>query len=157
MSNQSKNNKLNYLIDPTFYKVIDCLRYHSKIKMIEYSIKSIIHQPFRLKKEYSVLIDGKSFSDISRRSKEGAYKKIVEMGQDNDYTTSNLLDNEYFSKHYSLIAIDLRKQTELENPDLMQGTYFVSRLDKDSGAIMFFIIEKSEEKSFDFSQNIESI
>ena len=38
----------------------------------------------------------------------------------NDYTTGNLLDYEYFSKHYKLIAIDLSKQIELENPDLRQ-------------------------------------
>ena len=30
-----------------------------------------------------------------------------------DYTTGNLLDYQYFSKHYKLIAIDLRKQIEL--------------------------------------------
>ena len=34
------------------------------------------------------------------------------------YTTGNLLDYEYFSKHYKLIAIDLSKQIELKNPDL---------------------------------------
>ena len=31
------------------------------------------------------------------------------MSKNNDYTTGNLLDIEYFSKHYKLIAIDLRK------------------------------------------------
>ena len=40
------------------------------------------------------------------------------MGRNNDCMTSNLLDNEYFSKHYKLIAIDLSKQIELENLDL---------------------------------------
>ena len=30
--------------------------------------------------------------------------------------TGNLLDYKYFLKHYKLIAIDLSKQTELENP-----------------------------------------
>ena len=39
-------------------------------------------------------------------------------GRNNDYTTSNLLDNEYFSKHYKLIATDLSKPFELENPHL---------------------------------------
>ena len=28
----------------------------------------------------------------------------------NDYTTGNLLDYEYFSKHYKLIVIDLSKK-----------------------------------------------
>ena len=40
------------------------------------------------------------------------------MSKNNDYTTDNLLDYEYFSKHYKLIAIDLSKQIESENPDL---------------------------------------
>ena len=35
------------------------------------------------------------------------------MRKNNDYITDNLLDYEYFSKHYKLIAIDLGKQTEL--------------------------------------------
>ena len=39
------------------------------------------------------------------------------MSKNSDYTTGNLLDYEYFSKHYKLIAIDLSKQIELENPD----------------------------------------
>ena len=40
------------------------------------------------------------------------------MGRNNDYTTKNLLDYEYFSKLYKIIAIDLSKKIESENPDL---------------------------------------
>ena len=61
------------------------------------------------------------------------------------------MDYEYFSKHYKLITIDLSKQIELENPDLKQQINFVGRLEED--AIMFFIIEKKEKTTFDFSQN----
>ena len=39
------------------------------------------------------------------------------MGRNNDHTTGNLSNYEYFSKHYKLIGIDLSKQIELENPD----------------------------------------
>ena len=75
------------------------------------------------------------------------------MSRNNDYTTSNLLDFEYFSKHYKLIAIDLSKLTELtENPDLKQQINFIGRLEEDN-ATMFFIVEKSEETTFGFSQN----
>ena len=39
------------------------------------------------------------------------YKQVTEMGRNNDYTTGNLLDyDEYSSKHYKLITIDLRKK-----------------------------------------------
>ena len=72
------------------------------------------------------------------------------MNKNNDYTTSNLLDYEYISKHYKLIAIDLRKQTELENPDLKQQINFIGRLEKNEGATMFFIIEKKRRNHFRF-------
>ena len=60
------------------------------------------------------------------------------MGRNNDYTTGNLLAYEYFSKHYKLMAIDLGKQTELENPNLKEQVNFIGRLKRDEGATMFF-------------------
>ena len=87
------------------------------------------------------------------KNKEQIYEQIIEMSRKNDYTTGNLLDHEYFSKHYRLIAIDLSKQTELENSNLKQQINFIGRLEKNEGATMFFIIEKKEETTFDFSQN----
>ena len=62
------------------------------------------------------------------------------------------MDYEYFKDHYKLIAIDLSKQIELENPDLKQQINFIERL-KENNATMFFIIGKKEETTFDFSQN----
>ena len=82
------------------------------------------------------------------KNKEEAYEKIIEISKNSDYTTGNLLGYEYFSKHYKLIAIDLNKQ--LEKP------YFVSKLEDDR-ATMFFIIEKSEETTFEFPLNSVSI
>ena len=79
------------------------------------------------------------------------------MGRNNDYTTSNLLDYEYFSKHYKLIAIDLSKQIELENPDLKQQINFIGRLERNGGAAMLFIIKKSEEATFEFTQNAATV
>ena len=67
------------------------------------------------------------------------------------------MDYEYFSKRYNLIAIDLGNQIELENPDLKQKINFIGKLEEDDGATMFFIIEKSEEKTFNLSQNYVSI
>ena len=100
-----------------------------------------------------MLIDGKSFFDILIKNNEETYKQIIEMGRNNDYTTGNLLDCEHFSKHYKLIAIDLSKQIELENSDLKEQINFIGRLERDDGATMFFVIEKSEETTFEFSQN----
>ena len=78
------------------------------------------------------------------------------MGRNNDYRTGDLLDYEYFSKHYKLIAIDLSKQIELENPDLKQQINFIGRFESEK-ATMFFIIEKSEETTFEFQQNFPAI
>ena len=47
------------------------------------------------------------------------------MSKNSDYTTGNLLDND-FSKHYRLIAIDLSKQIELRNPKNNKLTLLVS-------------------------------
>ena len=47
---------------------------------------------------------------------EEAYERIIEMSNNNDNTTGNLLDFTYFKKHYKIIAIDLSKQTKLKDP-----------------------------------------
>ena len=75
------------------------------------------------------------------------------MSNNNDYTTGNLLDYGYYKKH-RLIAIDLSKQTKLKDP---QPINFIGKLLRNTGATMFFIIEKSEETTFNFSQKSVTI
>ena len=103
-------------------------------------------------KDFHVLIDGKPFFEVPVKKKEEAYEAIIEMSKNNDYTTWNLLDYEYFKDHYQLIAIDLRKQIVLENSDLKQQINFIGRLEENS-ATMFFVIEKKDETIFNFSRN----
>ena len=79
------------------------------------------------------------------------------MGKNNAYKTGNLLHYEYFSKYYELIAIDLTKQIEIEISDLKQQINFIGRLERGEGATIFFIIEKSEEITFEFSQNVVTV
>ena len=88
------------------------------------------------------------------KNKEEAYEKIMNMNNNNDYTTGNLLDFAYFKKHYKLIAIDLSEQTKLKEP---QHINTIGQLSNILGATMFFIIEKSEETTFNFSQNSVTI
>ena len=71
------------------------------------------------------------------------------MRKNNDFTAGNY---EYLKDHYQLIAIDLSKQIELENFDLKQKINFIGRFEENN-ATMFFVIEKKEETTFDFSQN----
>ena len=150
MSNQTKNNNLNYLIDPTFTNVnrLFVLSYKNeddRASFLKYYVPSVDIM-------YHVPIDGKPFFEIPVKNKEEAYEQIIEMSKNNDYTTGNLLDYEYFKDHYKEIAIDLSKQTELENPDLKQQINFIGKLEKNN-ATVFFIIEKKEETTLDFSQN----
>ena len=88
---------------------------------------------------------------MSVKNEEGAYEKIIDMSKNNnDYMTGNLLDLAYYKENYKLIAIDLSKQTKIKDP---QQINFIGKLLKNTGATMFFIIEKSEETTFNFSQN----
>ena len=151
MSKQTKTNNLNYLIDPTFNKVNRFFVLSFKNEDYRFSFSKCYTPKVEIK-DFNVLIDGKSSSDVPVKNKEETYEKIIEMGKNNDYATGNLLDYEYFSKHYKLTAIDLSKQIELENPNLKQQINFTRKLEDDE-ATMFFIIEKSEETTFEFSQN----
>ena len=101
--------------------------------------------------DFNVLFDGKSFFDLPVKNEEEAYEKIID---NNYYTTGNLLDYAYYKKHYKLIAIDLSKQTKIKDP---QQINFIGERLKNTGATMFFIIERSEETTSNFSQNSNTI
>ena len=76
----------------------------------------------------------------------------MKMNNNNDYTTVNFA---YFKENHRLIAIDLSKQTKLKDP---QQINFIEKLEnQDHGATMFFILEKSKETTFNFSQNSVTI
>ena len=141
MTNQTKTNHLNYLIDPTFTKVnrlfVLPFENEDRISFLKYYLPKVEI------KDSNVLIDGKSFFDVTVKNKAEAYEKIMSIGKTYDYTTGNLLEYGYFSKHYKLIAIDLSKQIELENHDLRQKINFNGKLGNDR-TTMFFIIEKSD-------------
>ena len=73
------------------------------------------------------------------------------MSNNNDYKAGNLIDFVYFKENYRLIAIDLSKQTKLKDP---QQINFIGKLENQAHkATMFFIIKKSEETTYNFSQN----
>ena len=158
MSNQNKNNNLNYLIDTTFSNVtgLFVLSFENedgRTSYYKYYVPSVEI------KDYNVLIDGNALFELPIKNIEENYEKIIQITDHSViyYTGGNLLDYEYFKKHYKLIAIDLRKQIELENEDIKQQINFIGNLERDDGAVMFFIIEKSEETIIEFLQNYASI
>ena len=56
------------------------------------------------------------FFDVRVKNKEEAYEKIMSISKYNDCTTGDLLDYEYFWKHYKLTAIDLSKKNRIRKP-----------------------------------------
>ena len=155
MTNQTKTNNLNYLIDPTLNKVSRLFVLSSENEEDRTSFSKYYAPKVEIK-DFNVLIDGKSFFDVPVKNKEQPCGKIMTISKNNDYTAGNLLDYEYFSNYYKLTAIDLSKQIELENIKLKQQINFIGKLEDDR-TTMFFIIEKSEEAIFEFSQNSVSI
>ena len=106
-------------------------------------------------KDFNVLIDGKSFFDLPVKNEEEAYEKMIDMCNNNDYITGTLLDFVYFKENYRLIAIDLSKQTELKD---LQQINFIGKIEvQNNGLTLFFIIERSEETTFEFLQNSVTI
>ena len=88
-------------------------------------------------------------------NEDEAYMKIIEKSNNNNYTTDNLLDFVYFKEDYRLIVIDLNKQIKFKDP---QQINFIRKLENQAHkATMFFIIEKSEETTFNFSKNCVNI
>ena len=157
MTIQHQNNNLNYLIDPTFTNVnrlfvLPFQRIVGENNTTKDHRDSFSHScvPNVRIKDFNVLTDVKGFVDLPVKNEEEAYEKIVEMSRNNDYATGNLLDFVYFQKNYKLIAIDLSNQTKLKDP---QQISFTGKLLATRRATVFFIIEKSEETTSNFSQN----
>ena len=120
MTTEASNNDLNILIDPTFTNV-------NRLFVLAYGQKNNDRQSFSrfylpnvMVKDYNVIIDKLAFFDLPIKTGEETYEKIIDISRNNEYTTGNLLDYDYFKKYYKLIAIDLSKQQVLqENEDLI--------------------------------------
>ena len=108
-------------------------------------------------KDCNVLIDGNTFFELPIKNIEETYEKIIQITYHSGSYTRGNLDYEYLKEHYKLITIDLSKKIELENKDIKQQINCIGNLDRDNGAVMFFIIEKSEETIIEFLQNYASI
>ena len=155
MTTEAINNNLNILIDPKFTNV-------NRLFVLAYGQHNNDRQSFStfylpnvLVKDYNVIIDQLAFFDLPIKAEEEAYEKIIDISRNNEYTTGNLLDYDYFKKDYKLSAIDLSKQQVLqENKDLIQQINFIGRLTESA---VFIIIEKKENTILEFSQNFANV
>ena len=105
MTGQSQNNNLNYLIDSTFTNVnrlfvLSFQRIAGENNTTKDHRDSFSHNYVsnaRIK-DFNVLTDGKSFFDLPVKNEGEAWEKIMDMNNNNDYTTGNLLDFVYLEK-----------------------------------------------------------
>ena len=153
MTTEAINNNLNILIDPTFTNVnrLFVLVYQTADDRQSFSQ---FYLPKVMVKDFNVIIDKLAFFDLPIKTEEEAYEKIIDIGRNNEYTTGNLLDYDYFKKYYKLIAIDLSKQQVLQE-NLIQPINFIGRLTEAANA--FIIIEKEENTILKFSQNFANV
>ena len=95
-----QNNNLNYLIDPTFTNVnrkfvLSFTRDNAGDNRNSFSDYYV---PDVEIKDFNILIDEKSLFELPVKNEEEVYKKIMDMSNNNDYTTGNLLYFAYFKK-----------------------------------------------------------
>ena len=84
MSNQNKNNNLNYLIDPTFSNVnrLFVLSFENEDDITSYYKYYV---PSVEIKDYNVLIDGNTFFELSVKNIEETYEKIIQITDHRGY------------------------------------------------------------------------
>ena len=97
MTTEAINNNLNILIDPTFTNVnrLFVLAYQDADNRQSFSQ---FYLPRVMVKDYDVIIDILAFFDLPIKTEEEAYEKIIDISRNNEYTKSNLLDYDYFTK-----------------------------------------------------------
>ena len=91
-------------------------------------------------KNYIIIIDWKNFYDQAIDSDIKQYEKFGKLttGQGENYTTGCLLDYDYIENLYRLIAVDLRRQKELDvDPKAIQQIEFVRQLKNVDGKSLF--------------------
>ena len=94
MSTEAINNNLNILIDPTFTNV-------NRLLVLAYQTADDrqsfgqFYLPKVMVKDFNIIIDKLAFFDLPIKTEE-VYEKIIDISRNNEYTTGNLLDYDYF-------------------------------------------------------------
>ena len=148
ITTQTKNNNLDYLIDPTFRNIN---------RLFLLSFKNGNDDPTRdsfdkyytplVIKDFNELIDNKPFFDQPVKNKQEANEKLMEMSRNDDYTTGNVLDYLYHQTYYELIGTHLSRQTKTSIP---QQINFAGKLEENDGVTMFFVAEKQQKNNSNF-------
>ena len=99
MTTEAVNNNLNILIDPTFANVnrVFVLAYQNADDKQSFSQ---FYLPNVMVKVSNVIVDKLAFFDLPIKTEGEAYEKNIDISRNNEYITDNLLDYDYFKKHY---------------------------------------------------------
>ena len=149
----AENPNLNHLVEPSFQRVnrLFVLAFENDAKRTS---DKRHYLPNLEIKDYNVMIDGKNFFDQPIKN-DKTYQNIRKSatGQGDDYTTSFLLDYNYFKSYYKVIAVDLSKQQALDaDPKVIQQINFTANVDRAGNTRIYFILEEAKETALDFSQ-----
>ena len=109
-------------------------------------------------KDYNFIINGKIFLDqpVKNDIRIHEYTWKIATGQEHDYWSSGLLENNYFKKYHKVIVIDLSKQRAVDTgPKAIQQTNFTGNLESISST--FFIIEEAKKLILNFSREIMKV
>ena len=158
--NKNTTNEYRYFLESNFVGVIRLfvLVYLNRNNDV-YCLKVLYTK--RHQQELQNLINGKNcydqpiHSDLKRREE---IQKLTTR-QDEDYTPKSLLDCEYIKNHYKIIAVDLRRQRELDtNPKSIHQIDSIGKLQNDDGEnvngtqSMFVLTILNKEARLKFSQ-----
>ena len=148
---ERQNQYLGFLIDPRFHGVN-----RLSVLLFENQGDRKVHTEYSLAKveakDYNVMSDGKNFFDQPVKSDLRTYDNVwnISTGQGDDYTAGCLLDYNYFTKYYKMIAIYLSNQQAVDSDaKSIQQINFTGNLEHQS--TIFFIIEEAKETVLDFS------
>ena len=130
---EPKNNKLT---DPTFRNInrLFVVSFKNADDDPKRNSCDEYYMPLVENKDFNTVIDNKSCSDQSAKSKQEVHEKLVQMARSNDYTTRNLLDYSYHQNYHKRIGIDLLRQS---NTTILQQINFTAKLGKDDSATIF--------------------
>ena len=130
---EPKNNKLT---DPTFRNInrLFVVSFKNGDDDPKRNSCDEYYMPLVENKDFNTVIDNKSCSDQSAKSKQEVHEKLVQMARSNDYTTRNLLDHSYHQNYHKRIGIDLLRQS---NTTILQQINFTAKLGKDDSATIF--------------------
>ena len=99
-------------------------------------------------KDFNALIHSKPFFGLPVNNKQETFEKLGNYERNNDYTAGNISDYLYNQKHYKFIGINLWRQANVIDPQLVN---FLGKLEEDGGVTMFFIVEKQQKNILNFS------